>query len=215
MKIVYFLILCSLSLTQFNVIINKSRKQNVEIMDYPFTIFLEGKPIHWIKGSIPYVFIEFNSNEEIYGYIAYYRKTRGFDCYWKFKLIKHGDRYLSDSIPSCYEQTLKNTPISIVNYGKIWSVSFPEDKTQYHLSYLPKDYSNKDRNYIYALSSFQVLYSQRQFKKGWHYELTNNKDTYFKYEEEPILNGNFNIMKKHVDSLDLDELANLLHIKDY
>jgi hypothetical protein len=214
MKVISLSILCAINLTLFSGMKTKAQ-QPIEAMDYPFIIFLEGKPINWFEDPVPYIFIEFISRENIYGYIAHYRKTKGFDCFWKFKLTKYGDKYLSDSIPNCYEPNLKTSPISIVNNGENWSIYLPEDKRKFQLNVLPKDYSNKNRNYIYALSVFQVLYSKSQNKKGWHYELSNDKSTYFKYEQEPILNSDFNVMKQHIDSLDLNELANLLHIKDY
>ena len=189
---------------------NQSPKEDL----YPFTLFLKGQPITRSGASIPYVFMEFNSNDDIKGYYAYFGKTRGFNCFWKFKLTKYGESYISDSIPSCYEKLL-TSPISLKNMKGKWILFFPDDKSKYELSVLPKNYKDVNRNYIYSLATFNELYNIQINRKNWNYELSAKKNNYFKFEEEPILNGNFNDLKKHVDSLDVHELANLLHIKNY
>lgn len=189
---------------------NKVERTEIDTLNYPYTLYLEGKRATLFKSAVPFVYIEFNSPDEVYGYMGYFpEKGKLFDGGWKFRIVKSEVGFYSDKMPrSSYDDTIKTSRLYLENSFGTWKITIPEGGKKYVLSLLPTQYDNaKIRNYTYALASFYVLdFPFRSRRGALLYESS--------YLDEPVFNMNFPDFAKQIDSMSFFELRKLLHIKN-
>lgn len=200
--------LLMLFITPFSLINRIDILNSNQYQPFPQTLYLEGKPATFFKGSVPFIYIEIISKKDVYGYMGYYAiKSKGFDGLWKFKLYETKNGYYSDLMPQTSFDTTKLSRIYIENKFNVWKIKTPETGKVYNLNLLPKNYDNKIRKYIYALATFEVY-----IKSKWPNE---NFAWYFysSYKDESIFDLNFFEMSKKIDEMSFEELKSVLHIR--